>query len=35
MKRVEIIPTREEAKAELVRAKEILDSHGIENTIDP
>ena len=35
MKRVEIIPTKEEAKAELVRAKEILDSHGIENTIDP
>jgi len=34
-KSVEIIPTRDEAKAELVRAKEILDSHGIENTIDP
>ena len=34
-KNVEIIPTRDEAKAELVRAKEILDSHGIENTIDP
>jgi len=35
VKVVEIIPTRDEAKAELVRAKEILDSHGIENTIDP
>ena len=34
-KKAEIIPTREEAKAELVKAKEILDSYGIENTIDP
>ena len=34
-KKAEIIPTRDEAKAELVKAKEILDSYGIENTIDP
>ena len=34
-KKAEIIPTQEEAKAELVKAKEILDSYGIKNTIDP
>jgi len=33
--KAEIIPTREEAKAELAKAKEVLDSYGIENSIDP
>ena len=33
--KVVIIPTRDEAKAELVKAKDILDRYGIENTIDP
>jgi hypothetical protein len=34
-KKAEIIPTRDEATAELIKAKDILDRYGIENTIDP